>query len=256
MTTPELSGADLVPPPTAGRLFTTQRRVSIDDCDPGGRMELDAVFRFLQDAGNDDTDDAGLPKLGLAWIARKAVIVVMTAPTARELVDISTWCSGTGSRWAERRTRIVGPTGAHIDAATVWVHVDPTSGRPIRWGEEFASTYLEAAGGREVDSRLHHDKVPPGPGADGVERAPWSFRRTDLDAFGHVNNAAYLAVLEEVFDPVETASSHVVEIEWRRPSLAGEPLTIVTRRLEQGLDVWLVAGDDLRVTMRHRPVTD
>ena len=232
-------GAELTKPPISGRTFTTTRRVSIDDSSPDGRMELDAVARFLQDAGNDDTDDAGMAELGLAWVARRATMEVRSPAKARELLTIRTWCSGTGSRWAERRTSITGDHGASIEAAVIWVHLDAETGRPTKWGEGFANTYLESTGGRRVDAKLRHDKVvPPGDGTS------WKFRRTDMDAFGHVNNAAYLAIAEEFFNAVAHPR---IEIEWRGPSTSDEELRVH----RAGAQLWVTALDsaDLRVTI-------
>jgi acyl-ACP thioesterase len=214
-------------------------------------MELDAIARFLQDAGNDDTDDAGLPKLGLAWIARRAVLAVRTSAVARERLTMTTWCSGTGSRWAERRTSIIGEHGAHIDAAALWVHIDTESGRPITWGDEFASAYLEAAQGRLVDSKLRHPKRVPVEG-DRNEMS-WTFRRTDLDGFGHVNNAAYLAVLEEALGEHAPDAMHV-EVEWRKPSDAAEQLTVTEMFTEDGAQMWIRSGDEIRATILARPI--
>lgn len=214
-------------------------------------MELDAVARFLQDVGNDDTDDAELPKLGLAWIARRAVMAVRTSPIPREKLTMTTWCSGTGSRWAERRTSITGEHGAQIDAAALWVHIDTESGRPTAWGDEFASTYLEAAQGRSVDSKLRHPKRIPVVG-DRNEML-WTFRRTDLDGFGHVNNAAYLAVLEEALG--EHAPDAIqVEVEWRKPSDAAEPLVVTEMFTDGGAQMWIRSGDEIRATILARPI--
>ena len=65
---------------------------------------------------------------------------------------------------------------------------------PKRLPESFLGLYGEAAGGRTVGSRLR----AAGPPSDGVERRPWVLRRTDFDILGHVNNAAYWVVLEEL----------------------------------------------------------
>lgn len=237
----------LAPFPTAGRSFVTTRRVSIADSAVHGRMELDAVARFLQDAGNDDTDDAGMAELGLAWVARKATIDVHTPARARELLTITTWCSGTGSRWAERRTTLRGEHGAHVEAAAIWVHVDATTGRPVPWGEDFASLYLESAQGRTVEAKLRHPKVAP----DDAETSDWAFRQTDLDAFGHVNNAAYLSIAEEHMSL--DVGPNRIEIEWRAPSMANEPLRVFWADADGDCRLWVlaVADDSLRVTMRQ-----
>lgn len=214
-------------------------------------MELDAVARFLQDAGNDDTDDAQLPELGLAWVARRAAIDVHQPASSRELLTLTTWCSGTGSRWAERRTSIRGEDGAHIEAAVIWVHLDATTGRPMKWGPEFADIYLEATQGRQVDAKLRHPKDTP----DGASSQKWTFRATDMDAFGHVNNAAYLAIAEEVLDLDRSPCR--IEVEWRGPSTAGETLTVESAQPTLPMtSVWVRSGTDgeLRVTMTHTPL--
>ena len=243
--------ADLVPPPPSGRTFTTERTVSIADANPEGRMEFDAMFRFLQDAGNADTDDAGLPQLGLAWVARRSVIEVLEYPTAREPLTLTTWCSGTSARWAERRTSIRGAHGGRVEAAALWIHIDAATGRPAKWGDDFAAAYLEAAQGREVDSKLRHPKRPPD---DGTNEMSFRFRQTDMDAFRHVNNAAYLAVLEESLGGHAPPAPLRVEIEWRKPSVAGEALTVLETIGAEGVQQWITADGEVRATIAGRPL--
>ncbi len=216
-------------------------------------MEFDAIARFLQDAGNDDTDDAGLVELGLAWIARRAVFEVLAPARARELLTIETWCSGTGSRWAERRTRLTGEHGGLVEASMLWIHVDTETGRPQKWGSEFAETYLPAAEGREVSARLQHPKQPPGP--DDANEMRWTFRQTDMDAFAHVNNAAYLAILEESLGGHSPGDAVRVEVEWRTPSVAGEELTVREVAGVGGIQAWVMGGDEVRATYAARPLT-
>lgn len=191
-------------------------------------MQFDAIARFLQDVGNDDTDDAEFGDLGLAWVARRALINVSTPARSREDLTLSTWCSGTGRRWAERRTSITGTFGAEIDAVTIWIHLDPETGRPIPWGENFANIYLPATNGRRVDARLKLPKMPEG----ATRSAPWSFRATDSDAFGHVNNTAYLAAAEEFLNLDGPCS---LEIEWRTPCRSGDQLIAITSNDDRNL---------------------
>ena len=68
-----------------------------------------------------------------------------------------------------------------------------------------------------------------------------------MDAFGHVNNAAYLALAEEVWEEATLTRPARIEIEWRKPSLASEQLEI--RVLDTQL--WLVEpkSHELRVTI-------
>lgn len=184
-------GPGLVPVPERGRRFTTSRRVRWGDTDPAGRLRLDALARYLQDVANDDTRDAGFDPMA-PWVVRRTVVVVHEPVALGDVVTCTTFSGGFGSRWAERRTSVVAEGGGRIEAAALWIFVDPVSGRPLRLTDAFHDVYGEASAGRKVSSRLQHG--PPDPGA--VTR-PWTVRRTDLDALGHVNNAATWSAIED-----------------------------------------------------------
>jgi acyl-ACP thioesterase len=202
---------EFVPVPPSGRRFTTTRRVRLADADPSGRLRLDALARFLQDVGNDDTADAGFDT-ATPWIARRTAVRAPSWPRIGERVDITTWCGGTGSHWAERRTQLVSPSGT-VDVAATWVHIDETSGRPLRLPQWFEETYSPAAQGRTISARLRFDSPP----AD-ASTWSWPLRWADLDVLGHVNNAATWEVVEESARrrgemPVEVALEYGAAIE-------------------------------------------
>lgn len=213
------SPLEMVPIPATGRRFRAARRVRWGDADRRGRLRLDAIARYLQDLANDDTRDAGHDPMA-PWIVRRTAIEVRVPPANGEMLTLTTFAGGLGSRWAERRTSITGAAGGHIEAASTWVFVDPASGRPARLTEEFLATHAEAAGARRVDARLRL----PAPPAE-VEARPWVVRSTDLDALGHVNNAA-------TWEPVED------ELERRR-------ITPVAAEIEHGEAI----GPDDEVTL-------
>src|SRR6187431_260144 len=183
---------DLVERPASGRVFEGVRRVRLADVSPAGRLRLDAAARFLQDLSADDTADAALPDAE-AWVVRKTVIEVAAFPRYLEPLALATWCSGTGSHWAERRISIQGERGGAIEAATTWVHIDLDSGRPTRIPNGFDDVYGEAHGGRRVKARLDHPDPPGGQG----DSFAWPLRFTDFDVLGHVNNAACWQIVEE-----------------------------------------------------------
>src|SRR3546814_2597219 len=96
-----------------GRVFEGARRVRLGDVSPAGRLRLDAATRYLQDLSADDTADSALPDAE-AWVVRRTVLEVRSFPRYLEPLALATWCSGTGSHWAERRVSMVGEGGGRV----------------------------------------------------------------------------------------------------------------------------------------------
>jgi acyl-ACP thioesterase len=231
-------------------VFEEARRVRLGDVSPGGRLRLDSATRYLQDLSADDTADAALPDAE-AWVVRKTIMEVWAFPRYLEALELATWCSGTGSHWAERRISIVGEHGGRIDAVTTWVHFDRHSGRPKRVPEGFDAIYGEASGGRRVKARLEH----PGP-PDGAARVPWALRATDFDVLAHVNNAAYWEAVEEVLAPRRELRAPLrAELEHHGAVERGTAVELVTADDGSGLALWLVADGAVAASARVQPIS-
>lgn len=228
---------ELVDPAPGARRFTARRSVRLGDVSPGGRARLDALVRYLQDVSDDDTRDAGLDDPG--WVVRRTVLRVEAFPRYQEHLELTTWCSGTGSRWAERRVSMAGETG-RVEAAVLWVHVDPATLRPTRLSDSFQQLYGPSAGGRTVSARLSLGSPPDGAGPG----EPWPLRYTDLDALRHVNNAAIWEAVEQQLGtrrhlraPLEAVVEHRDEV------VLDDVLSAVAGEDDAGLSLWLVRPD-------------
>jgi acyl-ACP thioesterase len=194
-----------------GRTFRGERRVRLGDCSPGGRLRLDAAASYLQDLSDDDTRDAGLANM--TWVVRRTVIDVLQFPTYLEPVDMVTWCSGIGSRWAERRVDIGSPAGGSVRSATLWVHLDAQSLRPMPMPASFGQIFAAATAGRSVSSRLRLDGPPTE-----LEVSPWPVRFADFDVMNHMNNAVAFALVEEVLASRKGLRAPLrIEVEYRSP---------------------------------------
>lgn len=204
----------------------------LGDVTPSGRLRLDAIARYLQDVAFDDGEDAGI-KGTERWILRRLAIDVATLPRFTDVIELTTWCSGAGGRWAERRTSIAGERAA-IEATAIWVFVDDR-GRPSRLPPEFFEHWGASAGDRKVSARLSHDD--PSTSALG-SAVPWPLRRTDFDVVGHVNNAAYWSAAEELL----SVGPGRWEIEFRDG--VPEGTTQVGVVVEGASMWWTTAGDD------------
>lgn len=208
---------EMVPREGHGREFTARRRVRLADATPAGRLRLDSVARYLQDVSNDDTRDADWSDPHW-WVVRRTVIDVHEFPKYLQEINLTTWCGGLGSHWAERRTQITSLEGeVLIDAAALWVHVDSDTLQPSRVPDDVVHTLTESSGGRSIGARLLlKTKLFP---TDHVER-DWPTRFADFDVVGHMNNAAYwemveehLAVQRDLRAPLRAIVEHVVQVE-------------------------------------------
>ena len=236
--------SELVSRPAAGRTFEGARRVRLADVSPAGRLRLDAAARFLQDLSADDTADAALVDAE-AWVVRKTVIEVAAFPRYLEPLGLATWCSGTGSHWAERRISIVGGRGGAVEAATTWVHIDLETGRPSRIPAGFDELYGGAHGGRKVKARLDHPD-PPDTALDGFA---WPLRFTDFDVLDHVNNAACWQIVEEALSQHRDLRAPLTaEVQHRTAIERGATVSVRVDRRDGTLSAWVVADGAVAVT--------
>ena len=175
-------------------MFSGHRKVRLGDVDPQGRLRLDALTRYTQDVSDDDTTDAGLDEEP-GWVVRSTVVDELAPAGLGDHLTFETFCSGLGGRWAERRLTVSGAAGPCYEVATLWVCIDATSGRPHRLTAQFESLYGEAAGERRISARQVNPSMAPD--TDPSRCRAWQVRLADLDVYGHVNNAAYWAAVEQ-----------------------------------------------------------
>jgi acyl-ACP thioesterase len=173
-------------------------------------------------------------------------------PRFGERFSLRTFCSGFGRAWAERRTSIAamepydrdreaagdpdpdpGSELAAVEAVSLWVHLDPATRRPVPLTPEEFDIYGEAAANRRVTARLRH-QAPN----SAAETQRWTFRATERDLAGHINNAAYWQPLEEELLERGEPDRIDVEMEFRNPAQPGDKLV-----LGEGGRRWIVGGD-------------
>ena len=186
------------------------------------------------------------------WVVRRTRIRVNRFPRFGEHFELTTFCSGLGRMWAERRTDIAirgaaadEPAGADVQAVSLWVHLD-AHWRPSPLTAAEIETYRGSDEPRRVSARLHH---PVPESLDGGE--PWSFRATDCDLAGHVNNAAYWQPLEEELLAAPDPERIDAEIEYRAPAQPGRK-----RVVRHGVYRWIVGDDgEVHASIRLGPAS-
>ena len=181
---------ELVPQPPTGRTFRVSYKIRLSDADASGRLRLDSVARFLQDAAIDDVGETGWGAPEHLWVLRSVRIDALEPFLADESVDIVTWGSSFSALAAGRRWSLSGDAGGSIEVDSIWIHLG-SDARPARIGAGF-DDYAAAAQGKVTSTKL--TLAPP---PTNGRRRPWPLRATDVDRMGHVNNAAYWAAVEQ-----------------------------------------------------------
>ena len=238
----------LPPLPPTGRTFSSWRRVRLSDMDAGGRLRLDAVARYLQDAATDDVEETGWGAPDHLWVLRSIRIDAVRPFLDDREVALTTWGSGFTAIAAARRWSLAGDAGGSIEVDSVWIHLGP-DGRPARIGESF-DAYREAAQGRSASTRLTLPEAP----AD-APRTPWPLRATDLDLMGHVNNAAYWKAVEDRLHGAgpDLRMPYRARMDYRHAIDLGEPVELAEFAQGTGHGLAFVSGDLVKAVSLVEP---
>lgn len=230
---------EMVPLPASGRVFEATRRVRLGDASPAARLRLDSCARYLQDIANDDSRNVGSAN-PTAWVARRTVLRVERFPEYLDLLTVRTWCSALGPRWAERRYSMVAgdsASGGHIEAATLWVHIDMATMKPIEVPADFVAQFGEASRGRTIGARLH---LPTRPVGDVQGTETWPVRFVDFDVLGHVNNAVYWSIVEEhLARRRDVRAPMTITLDHRDAVDPGAEMSVTVAATEHGFDLWV-----------------
>ncbi len=236
----------LVAQPPSGRTFRTSYRIRLSDTDATGRLRLDAVARYLQDAATDDVSETGWGAPEHLWVLRSVRIDVAKPFLDDQVVEIVTWGSSFSSLAAGRRWSLTGNAGGSIEVDSTWVHLGPDA-RPARIGSGFDG-YAEAAQGRVASTKL---TLAP-PSLDG-KRSSWPLRATDVDRMGHVNNAAYWAAIEHrLADRLRRVIR--ARLDYRHPLDLGEAVELVESTHGDRYGVAFVVGDVVKAVSWVEPM--
>lgn len=221
-------------PMTIARRFTTSFRVRFDEAGPDGALRPSGIVRFLQDAAWQHTETVGMGRdwyreRGVGWLARAIDLRLEGRAGSGETVAIETAVTG-WRRVTSRRTTVVRDArGAVVATADVDWALVRADGHPARIPDEVVALAPDAGGFEPT-----RVAIPDGPAALAV---PVPVRRMDADPMGHVNNAAYLDLLDETVarlePPVILGAPARLRLEYLRPALP-------TMRLEGAL--WLLTG--------------
>jgi YbgC/YbaW family acyl-CoA thioester hydrolase len=240
-------------------------RVRHYECDTTGCVKCPNYLNYMQEAAFDASAAAGYSMDRYAtmdryWLVRETDIEYLRPLRYGDSVQVRTWVADfrrvRSRRSYELRKAESGELVAR--ASTDWVFLDTAADRPVSIPREMMEAFFpEGAPDRAPPRARFPSASPPDTGIFRLHRrVEWQ----DVDPAHHVNNAVYLAYLEECRLQAQEAIGwpqarmqevglairvRRYQIEYRQPGLLGDELELAT---------WV---SDLKDTtaMRHSTVT-
>lgn len=230
------------------RIFKTKRRVRVGDCDVKANLRIDAIARYLQDVGYDDTNDLGLGDGGI-WVARSIEIIATSKrhwPKRNQIVDLETYCGGIGRVVAQRNVNIFNDGIKCIETKTLWVSLDEDANisRVPTWLKEEYSDAVDISSKRVLKSK------PEKTDFDEIVNLDFPLRQSDLDINNHANNSLGFDALFEASRFLGLEDFSRVYIEYHRPIDIADDTTLKLLKTPSGFDSWLITAKHVACSMK------
>ena len=221
-------------------------RVRHYECDAYGHVNHANYLRYMQETAFDASaavgyDVARYEAIGRQWLVRETDITYLRPLVYGDTVIVKTWVADF-RRVRSRRDyalRLAGSDEPVATASTEWVLLDSATLRPVTIPPEMVVAFHHP-GVTAGERREPFPKAPPPP--PGIFRARRRVEWRDIDPAQHVNNANYLAYIEEGNVGVAAAYG------WPLSRLLAEGIGIVARRYRIEYREPAVMGDELEVT--------
>ncbi len=181
------------------RIFRLDTRVSFGDVDRDNLLSLRGVFKLLQEvaiahANLFDTGTEAMLTRGESWVLNRLAVEIRRYPAYGEPLHIETWSSGIRGFRGYRDFRIRDAEGRLvITGSSLWIFVNIRTQSIIRVPRELAERFPSVPGDvfcPDLDTR----DVGSMPVPNSESRI--TLRYADFDANHHVNNTAYLDLLQ------------------------------------------------------------
>jgi len=216
--------------------------------DATGRVRLDAIARYLQDAAIEDVDETGWGAPEHFWVLRHVRIDVVRPLLEDRKVALETWCSSVAAVAAGRRWSMAGDRGGVVEVDSVWIHLGPDL-RPVRL--DGFGVYADSAGDRRSSTKLEL----PDPPIE-LPRQGWPLRLSDVDLAGHVNNASYWEAVEmrQTLGGPDLRRPYRALLDYRHPIDLGDEVELVATTEDGRLDVAFLVDSAVKAVARVEPL--
>jgi acyl-CoA thioester hydrolase len=206
---------------------TRRFRVRHYECDAFGHVNNAAYLRYMQESAFDASTAAGYSparyaEMNRQWLVRETEIEYLTPLRYGDTVEVKTWVADF-QRVTSRRVYEFYRQGEMVAKAhTDWVFLELSTGRPVAIPQPLAEAFFPEGAPDLSPVRAKFPEPPsPPPGVFTMRRrVEWR----DIGPAGHVNNAVYLAYVDDCGFQVSAAHG------WPLSRMAAEGLAIIVRR--------------------------
>lgn len=177
--------------------------VAFGDVDRDNLLTLRGVFQLLQEAAiahanKYDTGTEAMVTRGESWVLNRMAVGVERYPSYGEPLRVETWSSGIRGFKGYRDFRVFDRSGQRIIAgSSLWLYVNVRTKSIIRVPREVADQFPVGRDGVFCPD-LETLDLPPPDSATPVRTV--TLRYSDFDANAHLNNTAYLDLLQTALD--------------------------------------------------------
>ncbi len=224
-------------------------RIRHYECDAYGHVNHANYLRYMQEAAFDASAAVGYDferyqQMGRLWLVRETDITYLRPLRYGDTVIVRTWVEDF-RRVRSRRAyelRVASSDEIVATATTDWVFLERETLRPTRVPAEMAAAFIPDADeeSEQVSRREPFPQAPHPPPGTFYLRRPVEWR--DVDPVGHLNNASYLAYIEECNTQVAAAHG------WPMGRMIEHGFSIVARRYRIEYLEPAVMGDELEIS--------
>lgn len=204
-------------------MYQLKSKVRYSEADSNSRLTYHALLNYLQDSSTLHSEELGesgaqLLEQNMAWILSFWQICIDEMPMLSEDITVSTWPYSTKGLFGQRNFCVDNKDGKRMVCAnSIWVLIDPRTGRPIRITDEVASHYPDEP---KLDMEYCDRKIliP----LEYEEKEPVTVQKYFIDTNKHMNNGKYVMVAE-TFLP-ESFEVHEIRVEYKTAAVLGDVL--------------------------------
>lgn len=205
-------------------MFSFDTRVSYSRVDRNGRVPLYEIMNYLQDCSNFQSEELGagieyMESEGKAWVLTAYKILINKPLKLGQKICIGTAPTQFKSLFGSRQYFIKDEAGEYLVLAdSQWILIDIDSRKPLRITDKDAEVYKTEPEFADITAtrRIKFE-------GEKQRMQDFQVKKTYIDNNGHMNNADYLRVAQEILP--ENFFCSELDIVYSKEALEGQVIT-------------------------------